>query len=68
LWFIANSRGDNLNGDKVMDVTKLAAVRIAVVRFAVIISPKYISCTTKRSRSVSDLRVYRSLALNAVAK
>lgn len=31
-YFIANSQGDNLNGDKVMDVTKLAAVRIAVVR------------------------------------
>lgn len=31
-YFIANSQIDNLNGDKVMDVTKLAAVRIAVVR------------------------------------
>jgi hypothetical protein len=30
-YFIANSQLDNLNGDKVMDVTKLAAVRIAVV-------------------------------------
>jgi hypothetical protein len=31
-YFIANSQGDNRNGDKVMDVTKLAAIRIAVVR------------------------------------
>jgi hypothetical protein len=31
-YFIANSQIDNLNGDKVMDVTKLAVVRIAVVR------------------------------------
>jgi hypothetical protein len=31
-YFISNSQIDNLNGDKVMDVTKLAAVRIAVVR------------------------------------
>ena len=31
-YFIANSQIDNLNGDKVMDVTKLAAVRIAVIR------------------------------------
>src|SRR6266850_3090655 len=31
-YFIANSQIDNLNGDKVMDVTKLAAIRIAVVR------------------------------------
>jgi len=31
-YFIANSQGDNMNGDKVMDVTKLAAIRIAVVR------------------------------------
>src|SRR6266849_3002435 len=31
-YFIANSQTDNLNGDKIMDVTKLAAVRIAVVR------------------------------------
>ncbi len=31
-YFIANSQIDNLNGDKVMDVTKLAPVRIAVVR------------------------------------
>ena len=31
-YFIANSQIDNRNGDKVMDVTKLAAVRIAVVR------------------------------------
>lgn len=31
-YFIANSQVDNLNGDKVMDVTKLAVVRIAVVR------------------------------------
>ena len=30
-YFIANSQIDNLNGDKVMDVTKLAPVRIAVV-------------------------------------
>ena len=30
-YFIANSQLDNLNGDKVMDVTKLAVVRIAVV-------------------------------------
>ena len=31
-YFIANSQLDNLNGEKVMDVTRLAAVRIAVVR------------------------------------
>lgn len=31
-YFIANSQIDNLNGDKVMDVTKLAVVRIAAVR------------------------------------
>lgn len=31
-YFIANSQLDNLNGDKIMDVTRLAAVRIAVVR------------------------------------
>jgi hypothetical protein len=31
-YFIANSQIDNLNGDKIMDVTKLAPVRIAVVR------------------------------------
>jgi hypothetical protein len=31
-YFIANSQIDNLNGEKVMDVTKLASVRIAVVR------------------------------------
>jgi hypothetical protein len=31
-YFIANSQVDNLNGDKIMDVTKLAPVRIAVVR------------------------------------
>jgi hypothetical protein len=31
-YFIANSQIDNLNGDKVMDRTKLAPVRIAVVR------------------------------------
>lgn len=31
-YFMADSQIDNLNGDKVMDVTKLAAVRIAVVR------------------------------------
>ena len=31
-YFIANSQIDNLNGDKVLDVTKLATVRIAVVR------------------------------------
>jgi hypothetical protein len=31
-YFISNSQIDNLNRDKVMDVTKLAAVRIAVVR------------------------------------
>jgi hypothetical protein len=31
-YFIANSQIDNLNGDKIMDVTKLAAVRIAVLR------------------------------------
>jgi len=31
-YFIANSQIDNLNGEKVMDVTKLAAVRIAVLR------------------------------------
>jgi hypothetical protein len=31
-YFIANSQIDNLNGNKIMDVTKLAPVRIAVVR------------------------------------
>jgi hypothetical protein len=31
-YFITNSQVDNLNGDKIMDVTKLAPVRIAVVR------------------------------------
>ncbi|HKV63412.1 MAG TPA: hypothetical protein VJO16_15990 [Candidatus Acidoferrum sp.] len=31
-YFIANSQVDNLNGNKIMDVTKLAPVRIAVVR------------------------------------
>lgn len=31
-YFIANSQVDNINADKVMDVTKLAAIRIAVVR------------------------------------
>jgi len=31
-YFIANSQIDNLNGEKIMDVTKLAAVRIATVR------------------------------------
>jgi len=31
-YFIANSQIDNRNGEKVMDVTKLAPVRIAVVR------------------------------------
>jgi hypothetical protein len=31
-YFIANSQIDNLNGDRIMDVTKLAPVRIAVVR------------------------------------
>jgi len=31
-YFIANSQIDNLNGDKIMDVTKLAAVRLAVLR------------------------------------
>lgn len=31
-YFIANSQGDNLNGDKILDVTKLAPVRIAFVR------------------------------------
>jgi hypothetical protein len=31
-YFIVNSQIDNLNGDKIMDVTKLAAVRIAAVR------------------------------------
>ena len=31
-YFIADSQIDNLNGDKIMDVTKLTAVRIAVVR------------------------------------
>jgi hypothetical protein len=31
-YFIANSQGDNLNGEKILDVTKLAPVRIAVVR------------------------------------
>ena len=31
-YFIANSQIDNRNGNKVMDVTRLAAIRIAVVR------------------------------------
>ena len=31
-YFIVNSQIDNLNGEKVMDVTKLAAARIAMVR------------------------------------
>jgi hypothetical protein len=31
-YFITNSQIDSLNGDKVMDVTKLGVVRIAVVR------------------------------------
>jgi sugar lactone lactonase YvrE len=31
-YFIANSQIDNLNGEKIMDVTRLAAVRIAVLR------------------------------------
>jgi hypothetical protein len=31
-YFISNSQIDNLNGDKIMDITKLAAVRIAVLR------------------------------------
>src|SRR5712664_3714190 len=31
-YLIANSQIDNLTGDKIMDVTKLAAVRIAVAR------------------------------------
>ncbi len=31
-YFIANSQIDNLNGGKIKDVTKLAPVRIAVVR------------------------------------
>jgi hypothetical protein len=31
-YFIVNSQVDNMNGGKVMDVTKLAAIRIAVVR------------------------------------
>jgi hypothetical protein len=31
-YFIANSQVDNMNAGKVMDVTKLAAIRIAVVR------------------------------------
>jgi streptogramin lyase len=31
-YFIANSQIDNLNGEKVMDVTKFAAIRIAVAR------------------------------------
>jgi hypothetical protein len=30
-YFITNSQIDNLNGDKIMDITKLAPVRIAVV-------------------------------------
>jgi sugar lactone lactonase YvrE len=30
-YFIANSQGDNLSGDKILDVTKLAPVRIGVV-------------------------------------
>ena len=30
-YYISNGQGDNLNGDKIMDVTRLAAVRIAVV-------------------------------------
>jgi len=31
-YFIANSQIDNLNGDKILDVTRLEPVRIAVVR------------------------------------
>jgi hypothetical protein len=31
-YFIANSQIDNLNGNKVMDVTRLAAIQIAVLR------------------------------------
>ena len=31
-YYISNGQGDNLNGDKIMDVTRLATVRIAVVR------------------------------------
>jgi len=31
-YFISNGQGDNMNGDKIIDVTKLAPVRIAVVR------------------------------------
>ena len=31
-YFIANSQSDNLNGEKIMDVTKLSPVRIAIVR------------------------------------
>jgi hypothetical protein len=31
-YFIANSQIDNLNGNKVMDVTRLAPIRIAVLR------------------------------------
>jgi hypothetical protein len=31
-YFIANSQIDNLNGDKVMDVTRLAPVRIAILK------------------------------------
>ena len=31
-YYIANGQGDNLSGDKIMDVTRLAAARIAVVK------------------------------------
>jgi hypothetical protein len=31
-FFIANSQIDNLNNDKVMDVTRLEAVRVGVLR------------------------------------
>ena len=31
-YFIVNSQGDNLNGEHVLDVTRLAPVRIAVLR------------------------------------
>jgi SMP-30/Gluconolactonase/LRE-like region len=31
-YFISNSQVDNLNGDRIMDVTKLEPIRIAVVR------------------------------------
>ncbi len=31
-YFIANSQGDNMNGNHILDVTKLERVRIAVVR------------------------------------